>query len=79
MTDKRFYVVKNKSGDVDFEQLENYVVYTNEKYLNIGDKEVVLFIKEKIKDPKFLGTINEDYKGTIKVINGFEELEEFLK
>ena len=79
MTDKRFYEVKNKSGDVDFEQLENYVVYTNEKYLNIGDKEVVLFIKEKIKDPKFLGTINEDYKGTIKVINGFEELEEFLK
>ena len=47
--------------------------------MNIGDKEVVLFIKERIEDPKFIGNINERYKGKIKVINGFDELKEFFK
>ena len=47
--------------------------------MNIGDKEVVLFIKERIEDPTFIENINERYKGTIKVINGFDELKEFFK
>ena len=82
MTDKRLYEVKNTSADVDveeFKQLDKYAKYENEDYLNIGDKEVVLFIKERIEDPTFIGKINNRYKGTIKVINGFEELEEFFK
>ncbi|EGG87893.1 hypothetical protein HMPREF0491_03059, partial [Lachnospiraceae oral taxon 107 str. F0167] len=82
MTDKRFYEVKNTSADVnvdDYKQLDRYVIYDGENYLNIGDKEVVLFIKERIEDPKFIGNINERYKGKIKVINGFDELKEFFK
>ena len=82
LTDKRFYEVKNTSADVDVDeyiQLDKYVKYENEDYLNIGDKEVVLFIKERIEDPKFIGNINERYKGKIKVINGFDELKEFFK
>ena len=82
LTDKRFYEVKNTSADVDvkeYKQLDKYVKYKNKNYLNIGDKEVVLFIKERIEDPTFIGKINNRYKGTIKVINGFEELEEFFK
>ena len=82
LTDKRFYEVKNTSADVDvkeYKQLDKYVKYKNKNYLNIGDKEVVLFIKERIEDPKFIGNINERYKGKIKVINGFDELKEFFK
>lgn len=82
LTDKRFYEVKNTSADVDvkeYKQLDKYAKYENENYLNIGDKEVVLFIKERIEDPTFIENINERYKGTIKVINGFDELKEFFK
>ena len=82
LTDKRFYEAKNTSADVDvdeFKQLDRYVIYNKKNYLNIGDKEVVLFIKERIEDPTFIGKINERYEGTVKVINGFEELEEFFK
>ncbi len=42
--------VKNSMGSVDIEQFRKYTDITDEKYFNIQDKKVILYVDQELKD-----------------------------
>ena len=72
--------VKKSINSVKEEQILRYTeATTNDAYLNISNKKVVIFIYEKVDNVDYIINLENKYENKIKVINSFEELEEILK
>ena len=71
--------VKKSLKSVKEKQIPKYTEPTNNLYLNISNKKVVVFIYEKVDNVDYIINLENKYENKIKVINSFEELEEILK
>ena len=75
-TERVLIEVKNSITSVDPEQIKKYIDSSHEKYINVLDKKVVVYVDKPMKN---LNSINADKlvqlkEMGVKIVNGLEEL-----
>ena len=80
-TETQWIEVKTSVREVDPNQIKKYAVFSDQKYINVNNKEVILYIDEPLGEltKQQVDALKEVEEMGVTIVNGLEELGKVVK